>query len=370
MYMALVTVSDASGNARSDSTAIDVKPFCLDVFRTDFVVEQLADLHFNPGEQDTVMLWITNRGNVDVNGTASIVGLDGVTTGAEPETWTLGAGRQTRWNVAVPIPADYDGETVNLEFRFAADGEVLVQRLEYRLDFYVEMDFIRSPQTSRILSVSGTVANPALETATLVLDRDRENLYRLPLDNGRFEQVIILPGSLETRRVRLNVSAETGNRREEARAGFMAAITPADFRCTLFWDTNETDVDLWVTDPAGVKCYYANKTTASGLELDVDDVTGYGPENITGEADLPAGDYLVQIHYYSDHGTNLPSHCTVMVTLHEGTEQETVQVFEQTISDSDVWTVCTVTWNGSQVTRVTPGRGDVESLQMQALPGK
>ncbi|MEZ4388963.1 MAG: hypothetical protein R3D98_15565 [Candidatus Krumholzibacteriia bacterium] len=270
----------------------------------------------------------------------------------------------------MPIPADYDQDRARLDFTFTVDGETLVQELDYRVDFYVELDFIRSPQTSRILTISGLVANPALETAELVIDRDRDAIYHLPLENGAFEQVVILPGADETRRVHLNVSAQSGLRREEARGGFMAAITPADFRATLFWDTNGTDVDLWVTDPDGEKCYFAHKTTASGLELDVDDVTGYGPENITGEADLPPGDYLVQVHYYSDHGTGLASDCTVLITLLEGTEAESVVPYEQVITDNQVWTVCTVTWDGAQVTRVRPGREAPVALQRDAVPAK
>jgi len=204
-----------------------------------------------------------------------------------------------------------------------------------------------------VLSISGVVANPGLETAQLIIDRDRNHVYDLPLTDGAFEQVVILPGSEEPRRMSLEVVAEAGNRRETARAGFMAAIARADFRTTLFWNTNGTDVDLWITDPDGEKCYYANQLTASGLELDVDDVTGYGPENITGESSLPPGDYLVQIHYFSDHGTNLASHCTVLITLHEGTDEASIVSYEQTISDGDVWTVATVTWDGSKCTSLT-----------------
>lgn len=369
-YTAAVTVSDLAGNAVTDSVHIDVAPFAVSVFRTDFVTEQIVDGKFNPGEVDTLQLWVANRGDTDVVGVASLTGKHGLDVNLSDVPWTLAAGRQTRWNVAVPIPADYDRDRAYLDFAFTVDGHTLVQELEYRVDFYVTLDMIRSPQTSRILTISGLVANPALATAELVIDRDRDAVYQVPLDNGAFEQVVILPGAQETRRVRVNLSAESGQRREEARAGFMAAITPADFRATLFWDTNDTDVDLWVTDPTGEKCYFANRNTASGLELDVDDVTGYGPENITGEADLPPGQYLVQVHYFSDHGTNQASDCTVVITLLEGTPQETITSFDQVLTDNQVWSVCTVTWDGSVVTGVQPGRVRPAALQADRLPAK
>jgi hypothetical protein len=368
-YTIAVTVRDDSGHAVVDETTVDVKPFALDVFRTDFMIEQVVDYHLNPGERDTLRLWVANRGDETVQAQVSIQGRDGIEATAAPETWTLDPGNQTRWTVPVAVPVDYDQDYAYLDFMAVVDGDTLVQVLEERVDFYVTLDYIRSPITSRVLTVSGVVANPALATASMVIDRDRDAVYQLPLNNGSFEQVVILPGSAETRRVRLEIVAEAGFRREEARGGFMAAIAPADFRATLFWDTDGTDVDLWVTDPDGEKCYYANKITATGLDLDVDDVTGYGPENITGESNLPAGDYLVQVHYYSDHGTNLDSHCTVLVTQHEGSDQQTVDTYEQTITDGQVWTVCTVSWNGSEVTKVTPG-GRIETRRLEAMPAK
>jgi hypothetical protein len=44
----------------------------------------------------------------------------------------------------------------------------------------------------------------------------------------------------------------------------------------------------------------------------------------------------------------------VLITLHEGTAQESIESYEQTISDGDVWTVATVTWDGAQAVAVTP----------------
>jgi len=342
--VASVLVSDSHGNARTGTSIVEITPFDVRVVRTEFLQEQVVDMHLNPGESDTLQLWVANRGDIDVVGTPSIVGHDGIQAICADETWTLVSGNQTRMPVTVIVPVDYGLPKARLDFGFTVDGVTLIQELEYRVDFYTELNYIPSPVFSRIMTVSGTVANPLLDTATLIIDRDVNNIYTLPLESGSFEQVIILPGSDEPRRMHLELIADSGSRRASFRAGFIASIAKADFRATLFWDTNGTDVDLWVTDPAQEKCYFAHKTTASGLELDVDDVTGYGPENITGESDLPAGEYLVQLHYYSDHGTNLASHCTVVITLYEGTEDEQVEVYEQTISNGDIWTVTTVDW--------------------------
>ncbi|MEN3942249.1 hypothetical protein WJU23_13205 [Prosthecobacter sp. SYSU 5D2] len=95
---------------------------------------------------------------------------------------------------------------------------------------------------------------------------------------------------------------------------------------TLSWNTDDTDLDLYVIDPQGDYSAYYNKVTADGGELDYDDTNGFGPEHWT----LDTSDtvrwgqpYQVRTHYYSDHGrggtTTLPTRWTVTVLLYEGT---------------------------------------------------
>lgn len=72
-----------------------------------------------------------------------------------------------------------------------------------------------------------------------------------------------------------------------------------DVYVTLRWD-NTSDLDLYVKDPNGTLIYYGNKRSASGGILDVDDMDGYGPENVywpTGTA--PRGTYTVYVEYFS-----------------------------------------------------------------------
>ncbi|MDR1332077.1 MAG: carboxypeptidase-like regulatory domain-containing protein, partial [Tannerella sp.] len=39
---------------------------------------------------------------------------------------------------------------------------------------------------------------------------------------------------------------------------------PVDVRVVINWNKSDTDIDLWVTDPAGEKCYYDHTRTAAG----------------------------------------------------------------------------------------------------------
>ncbi len=72
-------------------------------------------------------------------------------------------------------------------------------------------------------------------------------------------------------------------------------------RVTLTWNTDNTDIDLWVTDPMGQKCFYSNKKLASGGQL-LDDLTqGYGPERFEAPKVI-AGTYTIQAHYYANNG--------------------------------------------------------------------
>jgi len=53
---------------------------------------------------------------------------------------------------------------------------------------------------------------------------------------------------------------------------------PPPLRFSLQWDTDTSDVDLYVVDPKGEECSTWHRTTTSGAELAVDVAQGLGPE--------------------------------------------------------------------------------------------
>ena len=73
-----------------------------------------------------------------------------------------------------------------------------------------------------------------------------------------------------------------------------------DLRIVLTWNTDNCDVDLWVTDPDGEKCYYGNKLTNNGGRISRDFTQGYGPEEFCIK-NAPKGKYKIQAHYYGNH---------------------------------------------------------------------
>lgn len=77
-----------------------------------------------------------------------------------------------------------------------------------------------------------------------------------------------------------------------------------DVQITLIWDT-APDVDLHVTDPNGEEIWFQHKFSRSGGELDVDDTTFDGPENVywpTGGA--PRGRYRVEVVLFGGNTAN------------------------------------------------------------------
>jgi hypothetical protein len=104
----------------------------------------------------------------------------------------------------------------------------------------------------------------------------------------------------------------------------MALPNPkSDLRVTISWNTDATDVDLWVIEPDGTKCYYQHNRTKNGGELSQDQTQGYGPERYQ-VAKALEGTYTVIVHYYSANPNLLAgeTHVNVVVTRDAGTARE------------------------------------------------
>ena len=89
---------------------------------------------------------------------------------------------------------------------------------------------------------------------------------------------------------------------------------PLDLRVTLTWDTDNSDMDLWVTDPNGEKSYYGNKVSYQGGRMSADVTQGYGPEEYSLKVAKP-GKYLVQANFYGHSQQVLSAASTLQVRL-------------------------------------------------------
>ena len=74
---------------------------------------------------------------------------------------------------------------------------------------------------------------------------------------------------------------------------------PLDLRAVLSWDADNSDMDLWVTDPNGEKVYYQHKLSYQGGQISPDFTGGYGPEEFALRIAKP-GKYKVEANYFGD----------------------------------------------------------------------
>jgi hypothetical protein len=100
----------------------------------------------------------------------------------------------------------------------------------------------------------------------------------------------------------------------------------SDLRVTISWNTDATDVDLWVMEPDGTKCFYENRQTPNGGRLSQDMTQGYGPERYHIQK-AAKGKYRVLVHYFSANPNLLAgeTHVNVVVTRYAGTPREVVE---------------------------------------------
>jgi Ca-activated chloride channel family protein len=91
-------------------------------------------------------------------------------------------------------------------------------------------------------------------------------------------------------------------------------LLDVDLRIVMTWDTDLTDMDLWVTEPTGEKCFYSHALTAIGGSISSDFTSGYGPEEYLVRRALE-GDYRVQANFYGETAQQLTGPTIVQATV-------------------------------------------------------
>ncbi len=89
---------------------------------------------------------------------------------------------------------------------------------------------------------------------------------------------------------------------------------PLDIRVVLEWNTLVTDLDLWVTEPNGEKCYYKNMLTMNGGRMVEDYMDGYGPEEYLLK-NAQQGEYTIEVEYYDERVQKIAGPTTLQVTI-------------------------------------------------------
>lgn len=128
-----------------------------------------------------------------------------------------------------------------------------------------------------------------------------------------------------------------------AQASPTPVLGTGDLQVTLTWNTggsgSPVDIDNHVVEPGGARVYYAAPTGPTAT-LDVDNVIGFGPENIfvpAGQA--AAGTYRAQVVYYAGSQATV---ATIRITVFADTPQQQVVTLARNLPAADRFTAVNV----------------------------
>jgi uncharacterized protein YfaP (DUF2135 family) len=174
-------------------------------------------------------------------------------------------------------------------------------------------------------TIEGTVRNATtgepIAAATIVL---ADGSSATSAEDGTFTFTELDPGAYT-----INASADTFQVSGDVEVGVVAAQTSTvdvllspqlaagSVRIVLTWDDNPSDLDshLWLPASQPFHIFYANRGLLDGCPqaaLDIDDVSGFGPETITVAQAYP-GVYRYAVHRFSGAETLSQSNAVVEV---------------------------------------------------------
>jgi hypothetical protein len=90
------------------------------------------------------------------------------------------------------------------------------------------------------------------------------------------------------------------------------ANRPLALRVVLTWDSDNTDIDLHVTDPNGEEVFYGKPLSYQGGRVSPDNTVGYGPEEYSLKAAKP-GKYRVDVNFYGHTQQNISEATTIQL---------------------------------------------------------
>jgi len=149
-----------------------------------------------------------------------------------------------------------------------------------------------------------------------------ENLYKVITDNwdNRFPEIELIALS------EMNAIIATNNVNTDFMDEKLIQNLPVDVRIVLNWDTDNCDIDLWITDPIGEKCFYSHNKTKIGGIMTKDFTRGYGPEVFLLKK-ARKGNYKIQANYYGTSSQKLLGPVTLKLQFftNYGTKQQKVK---------------------------------------------
>jgi hypothetical protein len=233
--------------------------------------------------------------------------------------------------ITLPLsPISINGDSVSINDTLLVEGCVI--NVTAPLPPKIEISYPPEGATfeGRWTNVAGSIEG--LFTPPVILSLNGNESEIAVMDGAFYQDIVLFNGDNE-----IIVSAR-------ALSGYAIADTvhvqceqtASGLRVELTWDKDSADVDLWVTEPDSTLVNWQFPFAGTG-ELDLDDTSGYGPENYSN--DQPAdGDYIIQAHLYNDGGQE-----TVITTVRIFIFEDLIDEIQDTLSyEKELRTVCTV----------------------------
>ncbi|HEX7870778.1 MAG TPA: VIT domain-containing protein, partial [Chryseobacterium sp.] len=111
----------------------------------------------------------------------------------------------------------------------------------------------------------------------------------------------------------------------------LKADLPVDIRVVINWNKDNTDIDLWVTDPRGEDCSYGHKSTQIGGRLSNDFTQGFGPEQFLLKKAVK-GKYKIKTNFFGERQNILSGPTTIMAEVYlyysDGRQERKIAVFQ------------------------------------------
>lgn len=95
----------------------------------------------------------------------------------------------------------------------------------------------------------------------------------------------------------------------------LIAAMPVEVRVVINWNKKNTDIDLWVTDPNGEKCFYSHPRTSAGGRISNDFTDGYGPEQFLLKKAVK-GKYKIEVNFFGESQVTITGPTTVMAEIY------------------------------------------------------
>ncbi|MFP3593092.1 VIT domain-containing protein [Chryseobacterium sp. SIMBA_038] len=109
------------------------------------------------------------------------------------------------------------------------------------------------------------------------------------------------------------------------------ADLPVNIRVVINWNKDNTDIDLWVTDPKNERCMYSHKSTEIGGRLSDDFTGGFGPEQFLLKKAIK-GKYKIETNFFNENQVSVAGATAIMaevfINYASGKQERKIVVFQ------------------------------------------